>query len=159
MWQPARPFAARRSGTEVSAVQASDRHPLGYLHNVAPYYHAVARDGARRCSSHIRRSSHKETTSRPAVQNREPNEQESVKKEEGMARRVSLGILLLALIALPVSAQNSGAALEEKIDRLHQQMLDMQKELDTLRSEQKKATEAVQQQQKDSSQQMRTPHS
>lgn len=58
-----------------------------------------------------------------------------------MVRRVSLGILLLALIARPVLAQNSGPAIEEKIDRLQQQMLEMQKELESLRAQQQKTQE------------------
>jgi hypothetical protein len=58
-----------------------------------------------------------------------------------MVRRMSLGILLFALIAHPVSAQNRGAALEEKIDRLQQQMLDMQKELESLRAQQQRTQE------------------
>jgi hypothetical protein len=59
-------------------------------------------------------------------------------------------MLLLALVAHPASAQNRGAALEEKIDRLQQQMLDMQKELESLRAQQQKTQEEAQTKQTES---------
>lgn len=71
-----------------------------------------------------------------------------------MLKQVVVGIGVLTLLTGPATAQNKGAVLEDKIERLQQQMLEMQKELDTLRTEQKKATEAVQQQKEDSSQQI-----
>ena len=71
-----------------------------------------------------------------------------------MLQKLFVGISIVTIFAATAEAQNKGAVLGEKIERLQQQMLDMQKELDTLRTEQKKATEAVKQQQEDSSQQI-----
>lgn len=56
----------------------------------------------------------------------------------------------------PARAQTQAAGVEEKINRLQQQMLDMQKELETLRDQQKKAGEAAQKQQQNATQQIET---
>lgn len=67
-----------------------------------------------------------------------------------MIRRMSLGIFLLALAEHPAAAQNRGAALEEKIDRLQQQVLEMQKELESLRAQQQQTREEAQTKQTES---------
>lgn len=58
-------------------------------------------------------------------------------------RKAVTGLLLLGTAA-PALAQTAGKGLEDKIERLQQQMLEMQQELTTLREQQRKATEEAQ---------------
>jgi len=53
-------------------------------------------------------------------------------------------VVFLCLSVTPAAAQNKGAILEERIERLQQQMLEMQKELEALKTQQKQAAEATQ---------------
>ncbi len=73
-------------------------------------------------------------------------------------KRVWMAVFFLIGIwrVQPVRAQTAPAGLEEQINRLQQQMLDMQKELETLHDQQKKAADEAQKQQKNTTQQMET---
>lgn len=73
-----------------------------------------------------------------------------------MIRRVVVGIGLAFSCTDIVMAQNKGPVLEDKIERLQQQMLDMQKELEELRAQQKKDTEVIKKQQEEGVQQAQT---
>lgn len=66
-------------------------------------------------------------------------------------------MLVLSLWSIGMAnAQSSSSTLEEKIDRLQQQMSEMQGELTTLRAQQKKAVEEAQKRQQDQVQQIQT---
>jgi len=62
----------------------------------------------------------------------------------GWVRKGVAAAILLLWAAPPAAAQTAGKAVEEKIDRLQQQILDMQKELASLREQQQKTAAAAQ---------------
>lgn len=73
-----------------------------------------------------------------------------------MRQRVLLGAGLLVAFVGTATAQSTGLTSEEKIEKLQQQMLEMQRELDALKAQQRRDAEEAKKRQEESTQQMQT---